>query len=258
MAATKISCILKQKRNELGLTPQDVIAALKERGIEIKEKALYAYENGDNSPKVNTFIALCDIYKISDVMGEFGYSNQSCTVPLATKSNEWSVDQYNDFFDGSLLEKIYLLIKHGVPSFAGYEKRLEECFPTDAEAANFEKLYNCFRNLNELAQGIALENIQKLSEALYPPISEKDLIHISDTTNTPVKILQKIASVLADLNADGLEMLRIQIGLVAGNNQYLKADNTRKKSRTAVLASLSSISQIKAPANQESGGQKIS
>ena len=86
MAATKISCILKDRRNALKLTPQDVIAALKERGIDIKEKALYAYENGDNSPKVNTFIALCDIYKISDVMKEFGYSKQSCAVPLATNA----------------------------------------------------------------------------------------------------------------------------------------------------------------------------
>lgn len=206
MAATKISCILKQKRNELGLTPQDVIAALKERGIEIKEKALYAYENGDNSPKVNTFIALCDIYKISDVMGEFGYSNQSCTVPLATKSNEWSADQYNDFFNGSFLEKVYLLIKHGVPSFAGYEKRLEECFPTDAEAANFEKLYNYFRSLDEHAQGVALENMQILAESLHPTISEKDLIHICNTMHTPINVLQQIATRLQNLSADELKL----------------------------------------------------
>lgn len=234
MAATKISCILKDRRNALKLTPQDVIAALKERGIDIKEKALYAYENGDNSPKVNTFIALCDIYKISDVMKEFGYSKQSCAVPLATKDNEWSIDMYDDFFNGSLLEKLYLLIEKGVPSFSGYEEQLEKCFPSDAEAANFEKLYNCFRNLDENAQGVALENMQTLVESLYPPISEEDLIHISSTTNTPVKTLQKIAAALEKLNADGLKAVRMQVELVTENKRYLKNSSTQEKSYKAV------------------------
>lgn len=229
MAATKISCLLKEKRNTLGMTPQEVIAALKEHGIEIKEKALYAYENGDNAPKVNTFLALCDIYKISDIMGEFGYSKEGCTVPLATGDNEWHIDMYNDFFNGSPLEKLYLIMKNGLPSFDGYEEELKKCFPSSAETANLNKLYHYFINLDEHAQGVALENMKTLSEAQYPTISDNDLLHISKTTNTSVKVLQNIAVVLEKLNAEGLEMVLDLIGFLAGCKRFQKKDSSNSR-----------------------------
>ena len=76
--------------------------------------------------------------------------------------------------------------------------------------------------------------MQTLVESLYPPISEEDLIHISSTTNTPVKTLQKIAAALEKLNADGLKALRMQVELVTENKRYLKNSSTQEKSYKAV------------------------
>ena len=152
--------ILRGLRTRSGLSAEDVVEKLNRRGIEISVKTLYGYESGVSTPRVNTFIALCDIYQVDDIMGEFGYGTK---VKLATGDGEWHIDMYNDFFNASLLEKIYILLKEGVPSFAGYEKRLEESLPKNAEMANFNKLYNVFMQLNESGQGAAMYELSKIA-----------------------------------------------------------------------------------------------
>ena len=160
MADTNISRILRQRREQLNLTPREVVDKLKAKGISISEKTLYGYENGVGNPKVNTFIALCDIYDINDVMGTFTDSKSLCS----TTSAEWEIDEYNDFFNAPLLEKIYLLIKWGIPSFSGYEERLSDLLPTDADQANFERLYSSFVKLNERAQGELIGRAELMTE----------------------------------------------------------------------------------------------
>ena len=51
----------------------------------------------------------------------------------------------------------------GIPSFSGYESKLADCFPSNAEAANFDKLYSAFMKLDELPQGIILDQIESLA-----------------------------------------------------------------------------------------------
>lgn len=171
-----IPTILGQYRKQSGLTGKEVVALLQERGIELSEKTLLGYENGVGTPKVNTFMALCDIYHISNIMGEFGYST---TFSLATDENEWSYDLYNDFFNATLLEKIYILLREGVPSFAGYEDQLEQCFPPNAIAANFDRLYKLFMALDESGQGYALAKMEDIVMQRYPNLTEHDVFLIS-------------------------------------------------------------------------------
>lgn len=152
--------ILRHLRTSRDLSAEEVVEKLKNRGIDISTKTLYGYESGVSTPRVNTFIALCDIYQVDDIMGEFGYGAK---VKLATGECEWHIDMYNDFFNASLLEKIYILLKEGVPSFAGYEKRLEESLPKNSEMANFNKLYNIFMQLNESGQGAAMYELMKIA-----------------------------------------------------------------------------------------------
>ena len=64
--------ILRQKREQLGYSIEEVVQKLNARQIKISGKTLYGYENGVGAPKVNTFIALCDIYGIDDILGAFG------------------------------------------------------------------------------------------------------------------------------------------------------------------------------------------
>lgn len=153
-----IAAILKEYRRNMGLSGKQVVSMLKEYEIDISEKTLLGYENGVGTPRVNTFLALCSIYKISDIMGEFGLST---SLKLATGSNEWGHDLYNDFFNATLLEKLFILLRNGVPSFAGYEDQLEKCLPLNADSVNFDRLYRLFISLDETSQWRALHIFEK-------------------------------------------------------------------------------------------------
>ncbi len=176
---TKIPVILRQHRKMAGLTCEQVVDKLKSRGIVISPKTLSGYENGVSTPNVNTFLCLCEIYGISDIMGAFGYN-----LPLATGDNEWSLDLYNDFFNASLLEYIYILLSHGVPSFEGYQDKLSEKFPHDAASANMNRLWSEFSSLNESQQGTVFFYIHELKAGVIPHIpnnlSGDELTFISD------------------------------------------------------------------------------
>ena len=62
---TNVSKILKSKRKELKLSVKDVIAKLEKRGVTVSDKTLYSWESGQRQPDADTFIILCDIYKIT-------------------------------------------------------------------------------------------------------------------------------------------------------------------------------------------------
>lgn len=72
---------LKTAREKEGLTVEQVVAMLSSRGHSISAKTLYGYENGVSSPKISIFMALCEIYGISDLLGEFGYGQISSPAP---------------------------------------------------------------------------------------------------------------------------------------------------------------------------------
>ena len=159
MPEPNISSVLRNYRERRNLSPREVVEKLRLKGIDISEKTLYGYENGVSNPKVNTFIALCDVYEINDVLGTFSEESERLCSPV---SAQWEIDQYNDFFNGSLLEKIFLLIKWGIPDFAGYESKLENLMPSNSAKANFDKLYSVFMQLDEVYQGILLRRAETL------------------------------------------------------------------------------------------------
>ena len=70
-----LSYQLKRFREHCNLSVEDVVAQLSEKGISISPKTLYGYENGVSLPKVSIFLALCDIYNITDPLYAFGYSS---------------------------------------------------------------------------------------------------------------------------------------------------------------------------------------
>lgn len=209
-----IPSILAQHRAQMGLTGKEVVALLKERNIELSEKTLSGYENSVGTPKVNTFMALCDIYHISNIMGEFGYST---SFSLATGENEWSYDLYNDFFNATLLEKIYILLREGVPSFAGYEDQLEQCFPSNAAAANFDRLYKLFMALDESGQGYALAKMEDIVMQRYPNLTEHDIFLISASSEQN-RTDPKIEAQVADLR-NRLILEKNQAGASSPSNE---------------------------------------
>lgn len=154
MTANPISTILKQERNSHGMTPEQVVAQLNDRGFSISTKALYAYESGTNLPKVPIFLALCDIYNIRDIMGSFGY-----TTSLCVGESDWEGDQYEDFFNASLLEKVFLLAKWGIPSFEGYETLMSQ--PMQLVLSDEEiNLIKKYRRLDERGQSAVANTLE--------------------------------------------------------------------------------------------------
>lgn len=164
MEKARISALLRSQRSLCGLTVDEVVERLKQFGIELSPKTLYGYENGVSMPNVPIFIALCDIYHVGNIIGAVSGDAPQKIPPATLAKEDWTVDQYNDFFNAKgILEKVFLLMDWGIPSFSGYESKLADCFPSNAEAANFDKLYSAFMKLDELTQGIILDQIESLA-----------------------------------------------------------------------------------------------
>lgn len=66
-----IGTLLKSKRKELNLSVKQVVASLKSYNISISEKTLYGWENNYRQPDADTFLILCAIYQISNVLDYF-------------------------------------------------------------------------------------------------------------------------------------------------------------------------------------------
>lgn len=79
-----IAHLLRDERERKGYSVEQVAEKLRERGITISTKALYGYENKVGKPKLSTFIALCDIYGITDIMAALGFTY---SVPVSKKGS---------------------------------------------------------------------------------------------------------------------------------------------------------------------------
>ena len=75
-----ISKLLREGRTRCLLSIDDVLSRLKNVNISISQKTLYGYENNVATPKIRTFLALCDIYGVTDVMLALGISS---VLPLS-------------------------------------------------------------------------------------------------------------------------------------------------------------------------------
>lgn len=109
-----IGSTLKALRKKSGLSADDVLSKLRERNIVISAKTLYGYEN-DMSIRSSTFLALCEIYSVSDIIGTFLSS-------IPKSPNNWEDTFYEDYFNGRTVnEKYQILQRLGIPSFDGME-----------------------------------------------------------------------------------------------------------------------------------------
>ena len=75
MSSTAIGSVLRSKRNEAGLSVEQVSDALIGLGFKASQKTIYSWESGNSQPTPDALLAMCDIYKINDVLGTFGYIN---------------------------------------------------------------------------------------------------------------------------------------------------------------------------------------
>ena len=58
------------------------------------EKTIYGWESGQAQPNADTFMILCDIYHINDVLKEFGYTDRaSFTI---TRAEQELIKKYRE------------------------------------------------------------------------------------------------------------------------------------------------------------------
>ncbi len=76
MTKEAIAKTLKEKRIKAGLEAKEVAEKLIELGAIKSIKSFYNWESGRTQPDADTFMYLCNLYKIDSVMETFGYEQK--------------------------------------------------------------------------------------------------------------------------------------------------------------------------------------
>ena len=67
----EVGTILKTARKKMNFSVDDSVAALQKENITVAPKTIYSWESGNSMPGADTFITLCKIYKIRDILAAF-------------------------------------------------------------------------------------------------------------------------------------------------------------------------------------------
>ena len=67
----EVGTILKTARKKMNFSVDDSVAALQKENISVAPKTIYSWESGNSMPGADTFITLCKIYKIRDILAAF-------------------------------------------------------------------------------------------------------------------------------------------------------------------------------------------
>lgn len=71
-----IAKVLKEARKQNALSVKDVVCQLETKSVNVAEKTVYGWENGQSQPNADTLLLLCEIYNIKDILGTFGYKTE--------------------------------------------------------------------------------------------------------------------------------------------------------------------------------------
>lgn len=88
MPTLNVGAMLKNKRISCGMSVKDVISSLSDCGVNISEKTLYGWESGHRMPDADTFLLLCKIYRIEDVIDYFWEESKVEPIELSGHETE--------------------------------------------------------------------------------------------------------------------------------------------------------------------------
>lgn len=94
----KLGATLRNLRKNKGYTVSEVSRYLISKGFKASEKTVYSWENGNSDPSPDALLSLCELYKVANVLDEFGYSQ---SVPNVTS------------YEFEYVQKIRMLDKYG-------------------------------------------------------------------------------------------------------------------------------------------------
>lgn len=87
MKNPKIAMYLKYYRKYNGLSVAEVSEILRKHNVTAAVKTIYGWENGQSQPDADTFMLLCEIYNIDNILETFGYTD-SAPEPLLLTDDE--------------------------------------------------------------------------------------------------------------------------------------------------------------------------
>ena len=105
-----IGTTLKNARKSAGMTVEDVYNFLAENNINSAIKTIYGWEHDFSYPSINTFLLLCKLYGINDILETFGYGSIEKHISLCFTEEEYSKDELNEL----LKYANYLKSKHKI------------------------------------------------------------------------------------------------------------------------------------------------
>lgn len=94
MKNEQIGIMLKKYRKLNKLSVNDVVIQLSEQyGLNVAEKTIYGWESNQAHPTADTFVALCDIYKINAISDIFSDTVEPKGFPITTDERQ-ILEQY--------------------------------------------------------------------------------------------------------------------------------------------------------------------
>ena len=94
MRNDQIGPMLRKYRKQNALSVQDVIFELSDKyGVTVAEKTIYGWESNQAHPTSDVFVALCDIYKISNLPEALSDGNEAKGFMITPEEREL-VEQY--------------------------------------------------------------------------------------------------------------------------------------------------------------------
>lgn len=111
---------LKALREKNNLTRKEAVEKLRHLGIDISDKTLYGYESSRNSANADMFLALCQIYNCSDILGEFSSTKNDV---LFTNS-EWELIEKYRLLDSKGIKTVNYILDSEVERVKAYSELL--------------------------------------------------------------------------------------------------------------------------------------
>lgn len=102
MKNNRIGEVLKQYRKQNSMSVNDVMMELQNRyQLSVAEKTIYGWESNQAHPTTDTFVALCEIYKIRNIADSFSESAaQKMSKPkdfLISAEERSIIEQYRKY-----------------------------------------------------------------------------------------------------------------------------------------------------------------
>lgn len=80
----KIGETLKKCRLDANMTVKEISDLLISKGFKASEKTIYSWETGNSQPSPDALLIMCKAYRVTDVLGTFGYAEKDSNIEIPT------------------------------------------------------------------------------------------------------------------------------------------------------------------------------